>query len=134
MRSSNEMSADSDPRTVESTPLRARRQRLRHVFEWLRAEADLDRRTSPGIQEGPTVAFDADDCYVVLVLDLESDESDAFGPLGGINAILAAARVRHGLDSVGLHDMDVTVTRLHQPIRAETGTIWAARAGTSSAP
>ena len=64
----------------------------------------------------------------------------AFEPKrGGIlrpeaRAILAAARVRHGLDSVGLHDMDVTVTRLHQPIRAETGTIWAARAGTSSAP
>lgn len=128
------MSVDSDPPTVESTALRARRQQTRDVFERLRAEAGLDWRTPVGIQEGPTVEFDADDSYVVLILDLESDESEAFGPLDGIKAILAAAGVRHSLDSAGLHDMDVIVTRLYQPTGAETGTIWAARAGGSSAP
>jgi hypothetical protein len=134
MRSSDEMSVDSDPPTVESAARRARRQQTRHVFERLRAEAGLDWRTRVGVQEGPPLEFDADDSYVVLVLDLESDESEAFGPLDGINAILAAAGLRHGLESAGLHDMDVIVTRLYQPTGAATGTIWAARAGGLSAP
>jgi hypothetical protein len=64
------------------------------------------------------VDIDACDGYIVLVLDLETDETDAHGPYDGIDAVEAADRLRRDFDSAGLPDVQVTVARLHRPAPA----------------
>lgn len=60
-----------------------------------------------------------DDCdgYIVLVVDPETREADAHGPFDGLSATDEADRFRRDFDSAGLPDVQVTVTRLHQPAR-----------------
>jgi hypothetical protein len=59
--------------------------------------------------------LDVCDSYVVVVLDPLTGEADAHGPYQGAAAICAADRSRRELDSGGLADVQVKVTRLHPP-------------------
>jgi hypothetical protein len=52
--------------------------------------------------------------YVVLVVDPQTEETDAHGPYPGLQALCAADKLRRDLDSAGLADVKVSVTRLHR--------------------
>ena len=59
--------------------------------------------------------LDACDSYVVLVVDPQTRESDAHGPYPGPVALCVADRFRRDLNSGGLTDVEVNVTRLYPP-------------------
>lgn len=61
-----------------------------------------------------TAALDDCDGYVVVVIDPATAEVDAYGPLEGLASLRDADRRRRELDDEGLHDVAVTVVRLHQ--------------------
>ena len=64
------------------------------------------------------VALNRCDSYVVLVLDPETGEADAHGPLDGLAATVTADRLRTDLDTDGLTEVHISVTRLHPPAHA----------------
>ena len=59
--------------------------------------------------------LDACDSYVVLVVDPETEESDAHGPYSGPIALCVADGFRSDFNDGGLTDVQVSVTRLHPP-------------------
>jgi len=59
--------------------------------------------------------LDACDSYVVVVTDPQTRESDAHGPYPGLSALSVADGLRRDLNSGGLADVEVSVTRLHPP-------------------
>lgn len=59
--------------------------------------------------------LDVCDSYVVLVADPQTQESDAHGPYSGPVALCVADGFRRDLNSDGLADVEVSVTRLHPP-------------------
>ncbi|NMO92646.1 hypothetical protein HH311_23000 [Actinomycetospora sp. TBRC 11914] len=59
--------------------------------------------------------LDSCDGYVVLVSDPATGAIDSYGPFDGTEALLDAARRRHGLDEGDLTDVVVTVVRHHRP-------------------
>jgi hypothetical protein len=59
--------------------------------------------------------LDACDSYIVLVADPQTQESDAHGPYSGPAALCVADGFRRDLNSDGLCDVEVSVTRLHPP-------------------
>jgi len=63
------------------------------------------------------VELDACDSYVVVVSDPQTRESDAHGPYPGPAALCVADDFRRDFNSVGLGDVEVSITRLHAPPR-----------------
>ena len=61
------------------------------------------------------VDLDGCDAYIVLVIDPETGEVDAHGPLEGVAATMRADELRRELDGDDLRDVLVRVSRLHRP-------------------
>jgi hypothetical protein len=75
-------------------------------------------RWSPAMLER-IAELDACDHYIVLVVDPQTQESDAHGPYDGLHATDAADRIRRNFDNDGLFDVLVSVCRLHEPAEAK---------------
>jgi len=60
-------------------------------------------------------SLDGCDGYVVLVVDPETSESDAYGPYDGMQATRIADRLRREFVDSALSDVEVEVIRWHRP-------------------
>jgi hypothetical protein len=73
------------------------------------------RTPGPGSLIERLLTLDARDGYIVLVVDPETSEADAYGPYDGLAATTTADRLRRDFDTGELADVHVNVIRLHHP-------------------
>lgn len=57
--------------------------------------------------------LDACDAYVLVVVDPQTEEVDVYGPYEGMSAVTVAESLRATLDSGGLEDVTVRISRMH---------------------
>lgn len=65
--------------------------------------------------------LDRCDGYLVVVVDPQTQETDAYGPYDGITAIRCADRFRGDFDRAELPDVRITVTRFHRGATHQAG-------------
>jgi hypothetical protein len=91
-------------------------QTLVATIAWRERRDSVDERVKIRADYDPPSGPPCDD-YIVVITDPATGEVDAQGPFTGPDARAVAARVRTELNSTGLSDFTITLTRLRHPSR-----------------